>query len=293
MSTPDSPATRDVAFLGLGAMGRLLAGHVVAAGHRVAVWNRSPGKAQALVDAGAREAGSAREAVKDAEVVVLMLFDGASVREVLGEVLRAARPGALVIDATTIGPSAAREFGKTCAGAGIGYVDAPVTGSTKPAADGSLGVLAGGTTDDFARAAPLLELWGDPKRVVHLGPVGSGNAMKLVANLTLGVATAGLGEALQLAEDLRLDEEQTFTVLGTGPLAAILNLKKDKIASRDASATEFSASALTKDLTLALGAAKRSLPLTRDSRDLGQATVESGHGDEDMAALILTLLQHR
>lgn len=291
MPTAQPPSARDVAFLGLGKMGRLMATHVVGPGHRVSVWNRSPGRAGDLVASGAREASSIADAVAGADAVVLMLFDGAAVREVLRAVLAAARPGTLVIDSSTIGPSAAREFGKTCAAAGLHYVDAPVAGSTKPAAEGTLTVLAGGADDDFAEAREYLHLWGADDRVFHLGPVGTGNAMKLVINLALGVAITGLGEALRLAEDLKLDESSTFAVLGGSPLARSLELKKDKIARRDASTPEFAVGALAKDLTLALGAAKRSLPLTKGSRDVAQSVIEAGGADEDMAALAIALLR--
>src|SRR5688572_14953697 len=109
-----------VAFLGLGRMGVLMARHVLDAGHELVVWNRSPGRAGDLVAAGAREAASPDEAAGDADVVVLMLFGPDAVREVLPHVLR---PGLLVIDSTTIGPEAAREFGRLANDAGARYVD--------------------------------------------------------------------------------------------------------------------------------------------------------------------------
>ena len=122
------------AFLGLGRMGVLMAGHVLSAGHDLAVWNRSPGKAASLVERGARETLSVEDAVREVEVVVLMLFGPDSVREVLAEVVAAAPPGALVVDGTTIGPEAAREFASSACASGLRYVDAPVAGSTGPAA---------------------------------------------------------------------------------------------------------------------------------------------------------------
>lgn len=131
-----------VAFFGLGGMGVLLAGHVRPAGHGLVVWNRSPGKAGPLVERGAREAATVAEAVTGADRVVLMLFGPDSVRAVLAEVVRAAAPGTLVTHGTTIGLEAAREFASLEAGSGLRYVDAPVAGSTGPAAEGTLGVLS-------------------------------------------------------------------------------------------------------------------------------------------------------
>lgn len=154
------------AFLGLGRMGVLMADHVLTAGHDLVVWNRTPGRADDLVARGAREAGSVADAVAGADRVVLMLFGPDSVREVLAEVVAAAAPGTLLADCTTIGPDAAREFGAAAAGAGLRYVDAPVAGSTDPAAaaEGTLGVLVGGAGADVADALPLLQTWGHRRR---------------------------------------------------------------------------------------------------------------------------------
>ena len=121
------------AFLGLGRMGVLMAGHVLSAGDDLVVWNRTPGRAGGLVERGATEAPTVAEAVAAADRVVLMLFGPDSVHEVLTEVVAAARPGTLVVDSTTIGPQAAREFGELAAASGLRYVDAPVAGSTGPA----------------------------------------------------------------------------------------------------------------------------------------------------------------
>src|SRR3954468_1491381 len=166
-----------VAFLGLGRMGVAMARHVVDAGHELHVWNRTPGKADELVAAGAVEAKTVADAVTDADAVVLMLFGPDSVREVLPDVLAAAPSGVLVIDSTTIGPDAAHEFAGLCASSGARYVDAPVAGSVGPATEGTLGVLAGASEQDWAEAEPLLQLWGDPARVRRVGPVGAGSAL--------------------------------------------------------------------------------------------------------------------
>src|SRR6195952_5191674 len=118
-----------VAFLGLGRMGSAMAHHVLEGGHELTVWNRTAGKAGDLVSAGAREADSVEAAVKDADVVVLMLFGPDSVREVLQQVGDAAPQGTLVIDSTTIGRDAAEEFGALADSKGLRYVDAPVVGT--------------------------------------------------------------------------------------------------------------------------------------------------------------------
>jgi 3-hydroxyisobutyrate dehydrogenase len=130
------------------------------------------------------------DAVAGADRVVLMLFGPDSVREVLAEVVQHARPGTLVVDGTTIGPDDAREFGATAAASGLRYVDAPVAGSTGPAAEGTLGVLVGGSQVDYDDALPLLHLWGAPEKVRRVGEVGAGSALKLCVNQGLGVMAA-------------------------------------------------------------------------------------------------------
>lgn len=273
-----------VAFLGLGRMGVAMARHVLDAGHELAVWNRTAGRAGALVAAGATEAASPAEAAEGADVVVLMLFGPESVREVLPSVLR---EGLLVIDSTTIGPEAAREFARLCAARGARYVDAPVAGSVGPATDGTLGVLAGCDEADWPQVEQLLHLWGDPARVRRIGPVGSGNALKLVMNQGIGVLAAGLGEALKLGTELGLDRRLLLDALSQGSYGWTLSQKRSMLDAGDYSGTQFSVDLLAKDLELAVGAAgDAGLAVTRSALEAARATVDAGHSGEDYAAII-------
>ena len=271
------------AFLGLGRMGVLMAGHVLSAGHDLVVWNRSPGRAGPLVERGAREAASVAEAVADADRVVLMLFGPDSVREVLAEVVAAARPGTLVVDATTIGPDAAREFGRTAQEHGLRYVDAPVAGSTGPAAEGTLGVLVGGAQQDYADALPLLRLWGAPEKVRRVGEVGAGSALKLCVNQGLGVMAAGVGESLRLGRELGLDRTTLLDVLGATAYGWYLAQKRPMLESGDFSGTTFSLDLMAKDLRLALDAGGE-LPVTAACLDAARAALAE-HAGEDYAAM--------
>lgn len=265
-----------VAFLGLGRMGAAMAAHVARAGHELTVWNRTPGRAGPLVELGAREARGVADAVDGAEVVVTMLFGPEAVREVLGQVTT----DALVVESSTIGPAVARELAK-----GRRFVDAPVVGSVKPATDGTLGVLAGGSAEDYAAAEPLLHLWGDPERVRHLGPVGAGSALKLVVNLTLGVAMGGIGEALRLANDLGVDRDTALDVIAMGPLGASVATKRAMLDSGEFAPVGFSLDLMAKDLDLALQAADGDLALTRQALAAARDAIASGHGSDDYAAL--------
>ena len=277
-----------VAFCGLGRMGAAMARHVLDAGHSLTVWNRSPGKAGDLVAAGATEAASPAEAAAGAEAVVLMLFGPESSREVLlgpDGIAAGARPGTLVIDATTIGPAAARELGSAAAERGLRYVDAPVAGSVQPATDGTLGVLAGGSDADLADARPLLELWGDPEKIRHLGPVGAGSAMKLVINLTIGVAIAGVGEAMRLGNDLELDRAAVLDVLGNGPLQFTVKQKRAMLESGDFSSSAFALDLMAKDLELCLAAADHDLATTAVAAAAARDAMAAGHARDDYSAL--------
>ena len=276
-----------VAFLGLGRMGVLMARHVLTAGHDLTVWNRTPGRAGPLVSGGAAEARTVADAVSGADVVVLMLFGPDSVREVLADVLPAAAPGTLVVDATTIGPAAARELGATCRSAGLRYADCPVAGSTGPAEAGTLGVLAGCDEADWADLEPLLQLWGDPARVRRVGGVGSGSALKLVVNQGIGVLAAGLGEALALATQLGLERDQVLDVLGMAAYGWTLGQKRSMVEAGDYSDTQFSLDLLAKDLDLAVACAgDAELAVTRAALTEARSALDAGHSGEDYAALI-------
>ena len=269
-----------VAFLGLGRMGAAMAAHVARAGHDLTVWNRTPGKAGDLVALGAREAASVADAVGGAKIVVTMLFGPDAVREVLAEARPHLGDTTLVVESSTIGPAVAREVSK-----GLRFVDAPVVGSVGPATDGTLGVLVGGSAEDYAAAEPLLHLWGDPERVRHLGAVGAGSALKLVVNLTLGVAMGGVGEALRLAADLGVDRRDALDVVAMGPLGMSVNSKRTMLDSGEFTPVGFSLDLMAKDLDLALHAADGDLALTRMALAAARDAIASGHGMDDYASL--------
>lgn len=273
-----------VAWLGLGRIGTLMAAHVARSEHSLTVWNRTPGKAGDLVALGATEAASVSAAVAGADVVVLMLFGPDSVRAVLADVVAGA-PGALVLDGTTIGPDAAHEFGKACQAGGLRYVDAPVAGSLKPAADGTLGVFLGGAPEDVAVARELAVLWGDPERVLHVGAIGSASALKLCVNQGLGVMAAGLGESLRLGRDLGLDGDLLLNVLSATAYGWFLSQKRPMLDADDFSGTTFSLDLLAKDLDLAVTSADSDLEVTRACLDQAKRALAAGHSGEDYAAL--------
>ena len=272
----------NVAFLGLGRMGIAMAGHVLTAGHQVVVWNRTPGRAAALLEHGATEAGSVGEAVAGVDAVVLMLFGPPSVREVLPG-LAGAPAGALVVNCTTVAPADAHEFAKDLEA--LRYVDAPVAGSVAPANEGTLGVLGGAAEQDWADALPLLHTFGDPAKVRRVGAVGAGSAMKLCNNLALAFTIAGIGESLRLGRDLGLNRGALLDVLAGTPLGGMVAYKRPMLDAEDYREPTFSLDLLAKDLDLAVGAAESDLPVTGAIARAARDALDAGHSGEDFAAL--------
>ncbi len=278
-----------IAFLGLGRMGALMAGRVLDAHHDVAVWNRTPGRAGDLVARGATEVATPRAAAAGADAVVTMLFDAAAVRSVLLDepdgAVCGAPPGALVVDCSTIGPDAARELAAELRERGLRFVDAPVAGSTPLAEKGELGSFLGGSAADVADARSIVAAWTDAAKVRAPGGTGSGQALKLVLNTSLGVAIAGVGECLRLARDLGLEKDLALDVLAGGPFGWTLAQKRPLLEREDYTPATFSLDAMTKDLRLAVEAGEGRMAVGRAVLAEAEAALAAGHEGEDHAAL--------
>ena len=280
-----------VAVVGLGAMGSRIACRLLEAGHDLVVWNRTAEKAQPLVEAGAVAAATPAEAAARAEVVLTMVADPAALRDVTeGEdgVAAGVGEGATVIEMSTVGPDAVRRLGSVL-GEQAGLLDAPVLGSRSEAEEGTLKVFVGGPPELVARWTPLLSVLGSP---LHVGPLGSGAAAKLVANTTL-VGTIGvLGEALALAEGLGLPREQAFEVLAATPLAAQAERRRESIESGEYS-PRFALYLARKDAELVVAAAREAgvdLRLTEAARAWLADAEEAGLGDRDYSAVLARIL---
>ncbi len=224
-----------IAFIGLGIMGSPMAVHLAEAGHDVAGYNRTPEKTKPLVDAGGRAAGSLADAVRDADVVCVMVPDSPDVEEVLageGGVFASAKPGTLVIDFSTIRPDVTVALGRQAAGHGLRLLDAPVSGGQAGAVQGVLSVMVGGDADDVAEARPLLEVVG--RTVVHVGPSGSGQTVKAANQLVVAANIEALAEALVFLEAYGVDTEAALEVLGGGLAGSkVLEQKKANMLGRD------------------------------------------------------------
>jgi 3-hydroxyisobutyrate dehydrogenase-like beta-hydroxyacid dehydrogenase len=279
-----------IGFIGLGIMGSRMAARLVAAGHVPTVFNRTAGKADALVQAGATEAPSAADAARGADVVITVLSDPAAVREVAvgeGGFLPAMRAGALWIDCSTIDPATARGMAAAAAERAVRYLDAPVAGSKVPAEKGELLFVAGGEVNDIAEAAPLFEAMG--RATIHAGPVGAGASLKLCNNLLLGAAMLAFAEALAAGKAMGLDQDVLLEALGNSPAAApILKLKADKVRNADWS-PEFPLKHQHKDLHLLLQTAYEAglpLPLAAAAKERYGDARAAEMGDLDFSAVV-------
>lgn len=267
-----------VAVCGLGRMGSVFAENLLAAGHNVTVWNRTP---RPDVARGASVADTAADAAEAADVVVVMVYDGPASAAVLGALVDA-RPGTLVINASTIAPAESIGLAERAQAAGLRYVEAPVLGSVPAARAGTLTVLAGGTAADVAAAGPVVAAWSHAGTCRHTGPVGTATGLKLVANLTLGVAAAGLRDALRLGAELGLDREDVLETLAGGAFGKLVAGKRDRLAMDSYDNADFTIGALSKDLALAASA---DLPVAMAASRLAADAVRRGHGEDDMSVL--------
>ncbi|APT55845.1 2-hydroxy-3-oxopropionate reductase [Roseomonas gilardii] len=279
-----------LAFLGLGLMGAPMARRVLAAGHDVTVWNRSPDKAAPFAEAGAHVAASAAEAVREAEAVILMLENGPVVERVLfGGVAEAVPPGAVVADMSSIKPAEAQDHAARLAERGVHHVDAPVSGGTTAAEAGTLAIMAGGEAEPFARVEPALCAMGRP---VLVGPHGAGQLAKLANQVIVGVTIGAVAEALMLAARGGADPAKVREALRGGfAESRILELHAQRMIERDF-ATRGRCVTHLKDLDNALDAAERlgleSVPYSALTADLYRGLIES-QGDPDHSALLLEL----
>lgn len=281
-----------IGFLGLGMMGSAMASRLLDAGNDVTVWNRTAQKAQPLVDRGASLAASPAEAALGTEAVITMLADPAALDQVLfgSEGLAAAlHPGQTLIDMSTVGPDAIAAALSRLPG-GVAFADAPVRGSVPEATKGRLSIFVGATEETFPRVAELLEPLGS---IRHVGPPGSGAAMKLVVNSTLGTAIVGVGEALWLGETMGLARGQLLDVLEETPLGATVKSKRSNIESGSYPAN-FKLALARKDLHLVTDAAEgrgRELTVAAAARDWFDRAADAGRSDEDYSAVVATILK--
>src|SRR4051794_28288941 len=275
-----------VAFLGMGIMGSRMARNLRAAGFDVVVWNRTRERAE---EVGEPVADTPRAAAKGAGIVITMVVDAPQVEEVLfGDDGAAAglQPGSLVVDMSTIAPSAVKAIAARLAERQIHFVDAPVTGSKPRAEDATLTIMAGGHPAEFERARPLFEAMG--KLVVHAGPSGHGAMVKLLNNAVAAVNAAALAEAFDVGEAYGLDMQRLVEVMSAGSAGSVmLGLKAQPMLDRSYDPL-FKLAHMLKDVRHCLAEADalgEEFELAADAEALYAAADAAGLGDEDFAAV--------
>jgi len=284
-----------IAFIGLGHMGGGMAPNLVKAGHEVAAFDLVPEAVQHASEGGCTPAGSAAEAVNDADVVITMLPAAKHVRQVYeNDVAPNAKPGTLLIDCSTIDVSSAREVGESLAKLGFQFVDAPVSGGIAAAAGGTLTFMVGGTDEEFERAKPFLEPMA--KAVIHAGRLGAGQAAKICNNMILGATMAVTCEAFVLAQKLGLDPQVFFDISSKASgqswsmtsYAPVPGVGPETPADHDYEGG-FAAALMLKDLKLAMDAARSagvSVEMGEEAEELYEEFVDRGGGAKDFSAII-------
>ena len=278
-----------IGFVGLGTMGVAMAGHLARSGHPLTVWNRTPGRAADLVGAGATEAATPAAVAAASDVIVVCVSDTPDVDAVLfgpDGVSAGAHSGSLVIDCSTIAPGATRDMAVRLAALGIDLADAPVSGGSEGAQKATLTIFVGAEPAVFDRARPILELLG--KTITHVGPIGSGQAVKAVNQVILAGTYLGVAEGIVLAIKAGLDVEQVVGALGGGAAQSwVLANRSGRMLANDYP-LGFKVELHLKDLGIALNLARESgveLPVTELCAEIERVLVKSGHADEDISAV--------
>ena len=282
-----------IGFIGLGIMGRPMAKNLLGAGFDLAVYNRSQPPRAEFAAAGARIAASPAEVARDRAIVITIVTDSADVEDVcLGAsgVIEGATRGTIVVDMSTISPEVTRRIGAALAGRGIRMLDAPVSGGEEGAVAGSLSIMVGGDTGDLERVRPALSALG--KRIVHCGPLGAGQAVKLCNQIAVSLTNLAVCEALVFAQRSGVDPARMLEAVsaGAGTSWQMTNLGP-KMLRRDFS-PGFKVRLQQKDLRLALDSARQlhlPLPGLALVNQLFSAVESTGCGEEGTQSLLKAL----
>ena len=280
-----------VAMAGTGRMGSAMARALARGDVELVLWNRSGGRADDLArELGARTAAAPAEASAAADVAISMLADGDAVREVWSGpegLVAGARPGSVLVDMSTVPPDTLAEFAEPARERGAGILDAPVSGSVALAESGQLTIMAGGSEQDLERARPVLDLVA--KQVTHVGPLGSGAALKLAVNALIFALANALSEALVLAERAGIDRSLAYEVFTSSAAGApFVGYKHDAYVDPDGTPVAFSFDLAAKDLGLITQLADRlGVPMAQARVNQALIAEASAHlgADHDFSAV--------
>jgi 3-hydroxyisobutyrate dehydrogenase len=282
------------AFLGLGVMGFPMAGHLAAAGHAVTVFNRSPAKAQAWTDKHkGSSAPTPREAAAGAEFVMACVGNDNDLRQVcLGPdgAFAGMDKGAIFVDHTTVSAEVTRELAQAAGAAGIGYVDAPVSGGQAGAENGQLSIMCGGDEADFDRAAPVMEVYAKICR--RMGDVGAGQLTKMCNQIAIAGLVQALSESLAFARKAGLDTEKVVEVISQGAAGSWQMVNRHATMAQGKFDHGFAVDWMRKDLGICLAAGDEigaALPVTALVDQFYKDVQQMGGGRWDTSSLIARL----
>src|SRR5882757_2518233 len=292
MTTVHQPtvAVQTIAVLGAGTMGAPIARNLLRAGYQVRIWNRTPARAEGLAAKGAQVVSAPAAAAAEVDVLITMLADGAAVEHVMtgpGGVLSGLAPDAVWIQMSTVGVDWTDRFAKLAAQHGVAFVDAPVSGSSQPAEEGQLLILASGAGAVRSRLEPVFDVLG--RQTLWLERVGDGSRLKLALNNWLAVLVEGMAETLTLSSALGLDPHLFVETMAGLPLASVYATNKGNAMLETDFAPGFPLRHAAKDAALAADAAYNhglELPLTAALLGRWQQAIALGHGEDDVASAI-------
>ena len=278
---------KKIGFIGIGLMGFPMAKNILKSGYKLKVFNRSLVKAEPLKDFGAEISKTVSELVKDSEIIITMLTDDKAVDEVMGSshFLDNLKPGSTVIDMSSTKPITAEKHGKNLSLKKIDYLDAPVSGGTIGAEEGSLAIMIGGDQNVFNKAEDLLKTMGNPTLV---GPVGSGQVAKLANQIVVGLTIGAVAEAVTLCEKAGADPIKMISALSGGWAdSKVLQTHGKRMIDKDFSPKGKTSTHL-KDMNNILECANNfntHLPISNLVKEMYKNLVENGHGNDDHSSL--------
>lgn len=283
--------TDRVGFAGIGIMGSGMASNLIAKGHPLTIWNRTRARAEAVK--GAEVADTLEDLAAAVDIIMICVSDSPDVVAVVeGGLLSGLRAGQLIVDHSTISPAVTRSLAERVAAKGVGWIDAPVSGGSEGAFKGTLSTMVGGSAGDLARVRPYLESYSTT--ITHVGPIGSGQLVKLVNQILVVGNQMAVSEALLFAKRAGLDLEATLNAVKGGAAGSWMLANRGPQMIADDWRPGFTIDLQQKDLRLVLDAADDQgtpLPATSLIFQLYRALQASGHGQEGNHALIKALEQ--
>ena len=283
-----------IGFIGLGNMGLPMVKNLANAGHDLQVFDTVPAQLDKASDAGMKTCLFAAQTTHGADFIITMLPDGPIMLSVFAQIIPDTPKGAIVIDCSTVDVSSSKKAHKIATAAGLGCLDAPVSGGTAGAQAGSLTFMVGGQKQDFEKALPILDIMGG--KIVHCGDGGAGQSAKICNNMLLGISMIGAGEAFALAEKLGLDAQALFDVISTSSgfcwsvnnYCPVPGIGPKSPADNDYK-PGFAGNLMLKDLKLSQQAADESgaaTPMGRRATEFYENFVDEGFGDTDFSGVI-------